>query len=50
MATTLQAYTAAAPAGIEVSFNNVSLVIPNGLASSATPILEPAVGGDTAHG
>lgn len=59
VAATLQAYTAespaetvaaatATPAGIEVSFNHVSFVIPNGLASGATPILEPAVGGDTA--
>ncbi|HNQ96074.1 MAG TPA: hypothetical protein PKK96_09140 [Anaerolineales bacterium] len=48
VAATLQAYTAEAPAGVEVSFNNVSFVIPNGLASGATPILEPAVGGDTA--
>lgn len=58
VAATLQAYTAEAPAetvaaatstpaGVEVSFNNVSFVIPNGLASGATPILRPAVGGDT---
>jgi hypothetical protein len=59
VAATLQAHTAEAPAetvaaatptpaGVEVSFNNVSFVIPNGLASGATSILEPAVGGDTA--
>ncbi|MCC6299988.1 MAG: hypothetical protein IT314_11870 [Anaerolineales bacterium] len=49
VAATVQAITEAAPTevtGATVSFNNVSFIIPNGLASGATPTLEPAVGGD----
>lgn len=36
VASTIQAITAAAPAGIPVSFQNVSFVIPNGLAGGAS--------------
>lgn len=43
VASTLQAYTEAAPKGIPVSFNNVSFVIPEGLANGLTGEVVPAV-------
>lgn len=41
VASTLQAYTQEAPKGISISFQNVSFVIPDGLASGATSELAP---------